>query len=359
MTQEEANELIQKAIDTTLLAQGGQMNPDQADKFVDLTVDESILLKQGCRIIKTDNPKGEIDKLNIGEPVTEKATENSESTLVYSSTPTQTQGYLYDPTLSKIEYTCIKTRSAFNITKEALQSNIEKEELRDTLMRSFAKRMSTDLEYLGIMGDPTTYAASFTKVGRLLKANHGWYRISMGDLAPSPPAAHIIQVGGKNVSKYLFSKMIKTLPKKYLMAFDSYRFYVSPTIYQNFIEQLSERSTNLGDAALSGKITLTAYGVPIIRVPLIGESIDCTAGTVEVEDGTFIFLVVPENLIAVFLRKFDVYWEFKPRADRWENTTYSQTDFQIENTDAMVVANCVSPSSCEEYNPCDREIVRI
>lgn len=356
---DQINSLIKKAIDTSLLASGGELNPEQADKFIDLTVDESVLLKKGIRVIRTTNPKGELDKLNIGEPVTESAAESGENILAYSSTPTNAQGYIYDPTLSQIEYTVEKTRTAFNITKEAIQSNIEQDQLKDTLMTSFAKRMSTDLELLGIMGDPTTYSTSFTKLGRLLKTNHGWYRIAMGDLAPNPGAAHIVNVGGKNVSKYLFSKMIKTLPKKYLMNFDDYRFLVSPTVYQNYIEAISERATNLGDAALMGKITLTAYGIPIIRIPLITETLECTAGTTEVTDGTFIMLTMLQNLIYVVLRHFDVYWEFKPRSDRWENTTYSQTDFQIENTDAMVLGNCVSVSSCEEYNPCSRTIGRI
>ena len=56
----DVKELIEKAIDMSLLSSGGEMLPDQADKFVDLTVDESVLLKNGIRIIRTDNPKGEI-----------------------------------------------------------------------------------------------------------------------------------------------------------------------------------------------------------------------------------------------------------------------------------------------------------
>jgi len=135
---------------------------------------------------------------------------------------------------------------------------------------------------------------------------------------------------------------------------------VSPTIHQNYLEQLGERSTNLGDAALSGKIDLTAWAVPIVRVPLISETLEgCTDGTTELDDATFIFLTVPENLIFVMLRLFDIYWEFKPRSDRWENTTYSQTDFQIENTDMVVLADCVDPTSCNIYNPCNRSLTRI
>jgi len=342
------NELIKKAIDMAAIASGSEMNPEQSDRFIDLTVDESVLLKQ-VRIHKTDNSKGEIDKRNIGEPVTEKASENPEAVYTaYSSTPGASEAYLYDPTFAKIEYSVVKTRSAFNVTKEASQANIERDDLRDTLMGAFAKRMSTDLELLALMGDSIAWGGSNTKMGRLLKTNNGWYYLCANATADSPGTAHIVNAGAKNISKYLFSKMIKTMPKKYLMLFDELVFYVSPTIYQNYLEELAERNTNLGDVALTGKTGLTAFGIPIKRVPLISEDMTYPYGTTT-NSGTFIMLTVPTNLIVAILRQFETYWEFKPRADRWENTTYSQSDFNIENKDAIVVANNISVVAAAGY----------
>ncbi|GAH40297.1 unnamed protein product, partial [marine sediment metagenome] len=46
----------------------------------------------------------------------------------------------------------------------------------------------------------------------------------------------------------------------------------------------------------------------------------------------------------------DTYWEFKPRFDRWENTTYSQTDVRVENLDLVVKAVDVGIESATRYS---------
>jgi len=170
--------LIQK-VTTDELNAGGLMLPEQFDRFVDLTVDESVMLKL-VRVEKRAKPRGEIDKLNIGQPVTESAAENADT------------GNTYNPTFSKVEYTVKKVRSAFDLSTEALEENIEGENFRETIMNSFAKsiegenfretimnsfakRISTDLELLAIQGDTTTYASDNTVLGRLLKRLDGWY----------------------------------------------------------------------------------------------------------------------------------------------------------------------------------------
>ena len=178
--------MIKKAIDMAAIGAGGEMLPKQADKFIDLTVDESTLLAL-VRIEKTDNPKGELDFLNIGEPVTEGAAENPEAQ-TYS-------GSIYDPTFSFIPYACTKTRSAFNLTKEAEFANIERSALRERVMTSFAARMSTDLELLGIAGDNSL--ASTSRLNRLLRTYDGW------DIQSD--SGHLVDAGGYNVSKKLFS----------------------------------------------------------------------------------------------------------------------------------------------------------
>lgn len=327
------NELIQKAVDMAAIASGGEMNPKQADKFIDLTVDESVLLKM-VRVEVVDNPRGELDFLNIGEPVSENAAENPESQLF--------AGTIYDPDFTSVTYGVSKLRSAFNITKEAEQANIERSQIRNRVMGSFAKRMSTDLELLSIQGDsslPTGAGAS--RLNRLLNLYDGW------DVQSD--SGHIVDAGGTNISAMLFSAMIKAMPRKYLKMYDQLKFLVSATAWQNYAEELSERNTNLGDAVLNGTVKPRPFGITMERIPLIPEDQDYLVGSVSYDDGSFIWLVMPQNFIWVVLRKFDTYWEFKPRADRWENTTYSQTDVAIENVDAVVKATNIGLESSTRY----------
>lgn len=319
-------EMLQKTIDTTAISSGGALIGDQADKFIDFTVDESVMLGM-IRNVRRNSNKGEIDALNLGTPVTEAATENADS------------GNIYDPTFSKISFNMEKTRSAFNVTKDAELTNVEREGFRNTLMKAFGARMSTDLELLAISGDRTVVGN--TALARLLRTYDGW------DLQTQ--SAHLIDAGGKNVSKALFSAMIKAMPRKYLKLIDQMKFWVSATVFQNYAEELSERDTNLGDAILAGTKVPNAFGIPIVRVPLIPEDKEYTVGTSTLDDGSFIWLGTPTNFLFFIMRKFDMYWEFKPRNDRRENTTYSWTDCRIENIDAIVKAFDIGVTSCDRW----------
>lgn len=309
------NQALINKITTTELSAGGLMLPEQFDRFVDLTIDESVMLKM-VRVERRSKPRGEIDKLNIGQPVTESATENADT------------GNVYNPTFSKVEYTVKKVRSAFDLSTEALRENIEGENFRETLMNSFAKRIATDLELLAIQGDTVKYANDNTPLGRLLKRLDGWY-------VQTNTGCNYVDAGGAPVSKELFSKMIKALPTKYRQAYGDLRFFVSPTVYQDFVDTLSDRATALGDAALSGATPVTVYGIPVIPVPMIPENLGPN------QNQTFIWLTFPKNFIMVIFREITVHWEFRPRKDAWENTTYTQVDFIIEDKEAIVRADNV------------------
>jgi len=309
------NQTLISKITTTDLDNGGLMLPEQFERFVDLTVDQSVLLKM-VRVERRSKPKGEIDKLNIGQPVTESAAENTDT------------GNVYNPTFSKVEYAVKKVRSAFDLSTEALSENIEGAAFRETLMNSFAKRIATDLELLAIQGDTTTYAADGTALGRLLKRLDGWY-------VQTNSGCHYVDAKGQPVSKDLFSKMIKALPVKYRQAYGDLRFFCSPTVYQDFVDTLSDRATALGDTALSGASPVTVYGIPLVPVPMIPETLGTDSNQ------TFVWLTFPKNFVMVVFREITVHWEFRPRKDAWENTTYTQVDFLIEDKDAIVRANNV------------------
>ena len=311
-------ELIEKTIDTTALAAGGKLLGDQASTFIDLTVDVSRMLKMVRSETRTI-PHGELDTINVGAPVSEKATENADT------------GNIYDPTFGKIPYAVTKVRSAFNLTTESYQDNIEGRGLRTRTMTSFAKRMSTDMEFLAISGDASITGSTVTD--RLLKTDDGWH-------VQTATGCHYVDCNGTRVSRKLFNEMIKALPSKFKMSRAGLVFFVSPSSYQDYWDERADRQTGLGDRSIDQEIPLRAYGIPVVEIPLIPE--DLVVIDPYKLDGTFVWLTFPENFIWITLRMFDIYWEFKPRTDRWENTTYSQVDMVIENKDAIVKATDVS-----------------
>lgn len=291
----------------------GYMLPEQATRFIDMTVDESVLLKM-VRIHRTSRPQGEIDKLNLAEPVTEGAAEATDT------------GNLYpvNSITSKVEFTTKKVRSAFDLSKETLEDNIEGAGFRQTILQAFAKRIATDLEMLAIQGDKTKYAADTTALGRLLKVLDGWE-------VQTRSGVHLVDANGAIISKSLFSRALRAMPRKYLIAYNRLRWFASPSIYQDYVDQLTDRQTTLGDTALTqGNQEIRVFGIPLIRVPLIPENLGDTGNR------TFVWLTFPENFIWVIQRAIEVNWFFNARKDSWENTTFTRIDALIENKDAVV-----------------------
>ena len=311
---------LEKAITTTTITEGGggMLNAEQADAFIDLTVDHSHLLKM-CRVLRKTNPKGDIDKILFGDVVTEGATENTDS------------GVVFEPTHSKVSYDTEKLRSAMDISKETLEENIEGAGYRSKVMGALGRRIGTDLELLAIRGDTVAYAATETRTGRLLRKNDGWYKLGIA-------SGHTVDNAGANISKTVFSKMIRALPVEFKMDRSALRFFCSPSIVQDYRDQLAARLTTLGDTSLTGAGPLTVFGVPIEEVALIPESLNSLDGSDVWGDASFAWLTYPSNLIHVISREIEVYWEFKPRKDAWESTVYTRTDDILENADALVTA---------------------
>ena len=72
-------QLMQKsAIDETSLP-NSVLNREQSSRFIDLVVDESILMKY-VRVVRVNRNKGEINKLDLGNIVTQGANVTSRAT---------------------------------------------------------------------------------------------------------------------------------------------------------------------------------------------------------------------------------------------------------------------------------------
>jgi HK97 family phage major capsid protein len=314
-----SNEEILKAITAAQMSSSaGIIQGEQADKFIDMTIEDTQLL-QVIRRHKTNKPSGELDKLSLDQPVSEGAAENTDT------------GNTSDVAFSKIPWVTTKLRSAFDLSTEALEDNIEGQGLKQTVTNAFSKRIGNDHELLAIQGDKTAYAGNNTAMGRLLKVLDGFDVLTR-------TGCRYVDAAGANISKNIFSKMIKAMPVKYRNAgiLKKLRFFVSPTVYQDYLDTLTERQTSLGDQAITGGREgegLKVFNIPVIPVSAIPENLGAST------DQSWAWLTFPENFIWVVQREIQTHWEFKPRADRWENTTYTRIGNAIENKDAIVRAN--------------------
>jgi len=285
------------AIDETSLP-NSVLNRQQANRFIDLVVNTSKLLKL-CRVVKKDNAKGDINKLDLGTIVTEGA-----STTSRASTNV--------PTESVITYDMEKYRSAFDLKTDFLEDNLEGASARDTLLNMFSKRIAIDTELAAIEGDDSLPTGdNQTKMNNLLGVNDGWAKILSGGV----PVGQQIDAAGKAASKKLYYDMKRAVPTRYRAAKPDYVWVVSSAVYDKWMLDWSGRSTPGGDDALATGMIPGPWGIPVVEVPMMPENLTYgSAGT----DGCQIWMTPLQNLIYFVQRDITIEFDRVPRKDMWE-----------------------------------------
>lgn len=315
--------MMKAAIDETTLP-NSVMNRQQADRFIDLVIDSSRLLKN-IRTRRINHPKGEINKLNLGNIVTEAA----------SISPATTSS----PTDSTVKYDTEKARSAFDLVTDFVEDNLEGAGIRNTLLNMFSKRIAVDLELLAIEGDETIVIPG-TVEENLLGLNDGFIVLMNAGV----PAAQKLDAQGTASSKQLFHDMKRKIPVRFRVSRPDYRWQCGPAVYDKWELDTSNRATSGGDAALEGNSQRTPFGIPLFEIPLMPE--DLTYGT-GVTDGSKMWLSPLANLIWFIQRDITIEWDRQPRADAWEVTIHTRSDIQIEDTNMIVLANNLSESGVD------------
>jgi len=251
------NEEILKTIETSDFLNGGLLNPKQQDRFI-MYVKQFSTMLDACRTIVMTQQVQDIDKVHIGEPITESAAEATEQ-----GSPNN-EG---SPQYNKVTLTAVKTRSTWNISTETLQNNIEQANFEDTMMQGMTQRIATDLEMLSIQGDTT--AGSATKIARLLNRLDGWDKQTEN--------AHIVDVNGAEVDKDVFRLMKRALPKQY-RGDPGLRWIMSDALVDDWVASLAEdKVAGVYGNAVEGQ-GLRPLGIPILAAELIPEDLPVPAG---------------------------------------------------------------------------------
>lgn len=324
--------MAKSAIDSTSLP-NSVLNRAQSDRFIDLVVDETVLLKV-ARVEKVNHQKGEINKLDLGEIVTEGAHTTSKA-----STRT--------PSERIVVWDTEKYRSAFDLKTDFTEDNIERSGIRDRLLSMFTKRIAIDTEIAAIESDDSITTGDAQDLeNNLLGVNDGFSKI----LLATVPAGQQIDAAGAAPSKRLYYDMKRVVPSRYRAAKPNYMWIVPSGPADKFSLDRSDRETKGGDEALDfnnlkSRRQKGEWGIPMLEVPLMPE--DLTYGTLGATDGSQIWLTPPKNLIYFIQRELTIEWDRQPRQDMWEATIHFRADFQVENPDLVVLAKNVAMSGSD------------
>jgi HK97 family phage major capsid protein len=228
-----------------LIADGGYLNAEQADKFIDIVIDQPTLI-QTVRTVKMNSPKRKIEKIGFGNRILRAAP---------ASGTALSDNQRARPDLGMIELETKEIIAEVWIPYDVLEDNIERGGLEDTIMTKIAQRTSLDLEELIILGD---------------EASTDSYLALTDGVIELTPTANVVDASSiTSVSKTLFKAGIQYMPTKYLRNVSMMKFYTSHHVETEYRDSLADRETILGDSKITGRNPCFAYGVPLAPCALM------------------------------------------------------------------------------------------
>lgn len=296
------------AIDSGDLTSGGRLNPEQADRFIDYVVDQSVLFKDGIRVRRMNSDRAQLDKLQVGTRILRKATEGTDPGTVAGIATAQRQ-------LSVTELIL-----PVDITFSFMEDNIERDNFEQHVMAMFGIQLSNDLEDLGINGDGVTTP--------FLSIEKGWLQIIKDEVASPGPnetaPARFDTNAATDFRNVIFPGMLALLPSKFKANKSALRFYVSVGNAEAYQFQIGQRQTMAGDAALLvAQNALTYGGIPVV-------------GATYMPDSNHL-LTLPDNLVFGVRRDVSLGIFKNERKRVWEYTWTLRVDYEIVEPTAIVI----------------------
>jgi hypothetical protein len=317
-------------------ASGGLLNAEQANRFLDFVVDQSVLMRN-ARVVRMRTPSMDIDKLSVGTRLLAKATEATDT------------GANSAVTFSKVSLSSVKLRLDWEISTESLEDNIEGASLEDHIAQVMARQTANDMDDLLINGNTSS-------ANGLLKALDGYVKLALA-------SGTVVDEAGDAVSRSTFDRVLRNMPTKYLQQRNQLRYFTGPGIVQDSIYSLGNPNSAteatagapspgsvVGDAAFlqgamranggPGSTGLAPYGIPLVEVPLMPETVTGDYSGAAGSHG-YIELTFPNNRIVGIHRDITVYRQFQPKTDTIQYTQYMRVASNIENAESYVIAKNV------------------
>jgi hypothetical protein len=354
------NELIAK-VDSAVLASvedlsaGGYLNPMQTNKFLHGIIDQPTIIKN-CRTVTIIGEQKKIEKIGFGERIMRPGVE-------HTALP---ESQYAKPQYGKVELWTKETIAETRISYDTLEANIEKGNLRNTIISLLQERIALDLEELVVRGDRDSADPYLAILDGILKKCNKW----------------IIDVTGEEAPRLgQWTRLIRAIPAKYLRDPNAWRIYTNRLVDLAWKNHIASRNTVAGDRFLLQNTNSMALGYEIQPItmmpgglqagqyppwhvpadphphPSIGrtgaqEELYPTGGTGDDSDGLAQALMThPKNIIVGFTRR--VQMEFDKDISRRQIiiVTTLKVDTAIEEVDATAKMIGLNPTFPEEVDP--------
>jgi len=340
--------------------------PEEADKFIDCIVDESVM-KNYARIEKMSKPTKRIRHLGFGD-----------GHFLYPADAFDESDYKKQWTHNLITITAQEFRGCVPVYDSDLEEGLEGAAYKTHLMSIIARKTANELEYASYMAD--THGTNAWCPSNIESKFDGWRYIinnsQVGDQYYNSVcgAAHIksaclcesgaacesgneaagahFEMAGKIAEQATvapfnleikYGMMLKNMPSKYKAGgLKDMAFLNSDLVTQDYLMALERRGTPLGDAVITDDGFNRYHKVPIVDVPLMPTNLGGFPdyGTLGGEY-TDAILTPKNNLIIGIQRQIKIEPE-RSAADECTYYYYSmKVGVAIENVNAIVFVKCL------------------
>lgn len=312
MSQDDNRTLIQKA-DLVLgdLASGGLLQPAQAARFMRIAIQQSAVMDRST-VRPMRAPKELIEKIQFGSRILRAG---SESTAVADADRAK-------PDLSKVELDAQLFKGEVDLSDEVLEDQIERGQLRNTVMTLMAERIALDMDEVIVNGDTASADPFLAQFDGILKQ----------------ATTNTVAAGGVRLNKAVFRDMVKALPKEFLRRKSRMVFYTGTDAEIDYRDTLTDRIGVMADRNLESELSARYTGVPVIDVPVFPE--DRGGGSNE----TNVIFTDPRNILVGFWRRIKMETDRLVREGVLLIVTSMRFDMKYQHEPAVVKASGVTVS---------------
>lgn len=308
---------IEKAFTSGDLANGGELQPEQASQFILGVIEKSVILPECRREPMTAN-KLQVDKLTYATDILQKPP-------AVGTAPTTTS----KPTPSKITLSAEEAIMAIDIGYDALEDSIEGNAIFDTIMALTNKRVAFELDKLILNGNKAGSTGDF------LEILDGVFK---------QITSNVVDASSATLSKTVLFNAMKAMPGKFMDVETDLRFYTSHLAKLDYVQSLAEIGVNEAFVRylLEGKEP-SFQGIPVRKVPAI--STENIGGGSPAVYGSKGLLINPKNIIFGVHRDISYEMQRQPRKRIIEVTMTMKIDVKLEEETACVEIDNIKHST--------------
>lgn len=290
------------------LAPGGLLQPAQADKFIQLAIDKSVVMPMMTRV-DMKAPKEPREKIRYGSRALRKGTEAAALPEAQRS----------KPNTGKVELDAQLVKAETHISFEALEDSIERGNFESTIRATLAGRIALDMEDLAFNGDTSS-------TDDLLKTLDGFILQA---------TTNVVLGGGATLQRSVLKDILKTMPSEFRRDKRALRYFSSDEAAIDYHESIADRATQLGDDHVVGMETRPFVGVPVVGVPVVPS--DLGVGSNE----TVVLLCDPGNMLFGVWRNIRIDTDKDVSAGVYIIVVTARVDFLFAHEPAVVKATGV------------------